>query len=59
VEYPQYTRPADYRGLTVPDVLLSGHHEQIRQWRLDAARARTRERDAGAASSEGDGDSSG
>jgi len=33
-EYPQYTRPADYRGWRVPDVLLSGHHEQIRSWRL-------------------------
>jgi tRNA (guanine37-N1)-methyltransferase len=32
-EYPHYTRPADYRGWRVPDVLLSGHHEQIRLWR--------------------------
>jgi tRNA (guanine37-N1)-methyltransferase len=32
-EYPHYTRPADYRGWRVPDVLLSGHHEQIRGWR--------------------------
>ncbi len=32
-EYPHYTRPADYRGWRVPDVLLSGHHEQIRVWR--------------------------
>jgi tRNA (guanine37-N1)-methyltransferase len=39
-EYPHYTRPADYRGWTVPDVLLSGHHEEIRNWR----RARSRER---------------
>ena len=29
VEYPHYTRPAEYRGLTVPEVLLSGHHAQI------------------------------
>lgn len=33
LEYPQYTRPADVRGLTVPDVLLSGNHEAIRLWR--------------------------
>jgi tRNA (guanine37-N1)-methyltransferase len=39
-EYPHYTRPADYRGWRVPDVLLSGHHEQIRAWRT----ARSRER---------------
>jgi tRNA (guanine37-N1)-methyltransferase len=41
-EYPHYTRPADYRGWSVPDVLLSGHHEEIRRWR----RARSRERGA-------------
>ena len=41
-EYPHYTRPADYRGWNVPDVLLSGHHEEIRRWR----RARSRERGA-------------
>ena len=34
LEYPQYTRPAVFRGLEVPEVLVSGHHEQIRQWRL-------------------------
>ena len=39
-EYPHYTRPADWRGWTVPDVLLSGHHEQIRQWRLEQSRRR-------------------
>jgi tRNA (guanine37-N1)-methyltransferase len=39
-EYPHYTRPADYRGWKVPDVLLSGHHEEIRTWR----RMRSRER---------------
>ena len=33
VEYPHYTRPAAYRGWEVPDVLLSGHHEQVRRWR--------------------------
>ncbi len=44
LEYPQYTRPAEYRGLSVPEVLLSGHHEKIREWRLDMARRITRER---------------
>jgi tRNA (guanine37-N1)-methyltransferase len=39
-EYPHYTRPADYRGWRVPDVLLSGHHEQIRAWRLQRSRER-------------------
>ncbi|MCW3038715.1 MAG: trmD [Solirubrobacterales bacterium] len=42
-EYPHYTRPAEYRGWTVPDVLLSGHHEEIRNWR----RARSVERGEG------------
>jgi len=44
-EYPHYTRPAEYRGWAVPDVLLSGHHERIREWRLGQSRGR---RDAGA-----------
>jgi len=44
LEYPQYTRPPDYRAMHVPEVLLSGHHEQIRRWRLAAARERTRQR---------------
>jgi tRNA (guanine37-N1)-methyltransferase len=39
-EYPHYTRPADYRGWPVPDVLLSGHHANIRDWRLEQARLR-------------------
>lgn len=42
-EYPHYTRPADYRGWQVPEVLLSGHHERIERWRLE----RSRERAAG------------
>ena len=33
VEYPHYTRPASYRGWEVPEVLLSGHHAQVRSWR--------------------------
>ena len=39
-EYPHYTRPAEYRGWAVPDVLLSGHHANIRRWRLEQARER-------------------
>lgn len=39
-EYPQYTRPAEYRGWKVPDVLLSGHHEEIRSWRRERSRER-------------------
>jgi tRNA (guanine37-N1)-methyltransferase len=39
-EYPHYTRPAEYRGWKVPAVLLSGHHEQIRSWRLERSRER-------------------
>jgi tRNA (guanine37-N1)-methyltransferase len=39
-EYPHYTRPAEYRGWKVPDVLLSGHHEEIRRWRRDRSRDR-------------------
>jgi tRNA (guanine37-N1)-methyltransferase len=39
-EYPHYTRPADFRGWPVPEVLLSGNHDAIRRWRLDQARAR-------------------
>ena len=41
-EYPHYTRPADWRGWTVPEVLLSGHHARIREWRLEQSRARRR-----------------
>ena len=39
-EYPHYTRPAEFRGWGVPEILLSGHHEEIRRWRLEQARAR-------------------
>jgi tRNA (guanine37-N1)-methyltransferase len=39
-EYPHYTRPAEYRGWRVPDVLLSGDHERIRRWRAERARER-------------------
>jgi tRNA (guanine37-N1)-methyltransferase len=43
LEGPQYTRPSDFRGWKVPDVLLSGNHAQIAQWRKDQARQRTQE----------------
>jgi tRNA (guanine37-N1)-methyltransferase len=44
LDYPQYTRPADFRGLKVPDVLLSGNHQQIAQWRKEQQMQRTRDR---------------
>lgn len=44
LEYPQYTRPADFRGMKVPEVLLSGDHARIAAWRQAQAEKRTRER---------------
>ncbi len=44
LEYPQYTRPREFRGMAVPEVLLSGNHAEIARWRARQARARTRER---------------
>jgi tRNA (guanine37-N1)-methyltransferase len=44
LEYPQYTRPAEFRGMRVPDVLLSGDHAEIDRWRAEQARIRTQER---------------
>ena len=44
LEYPQYTRPAQWRGRNTPEILLSGHHEKIRAWRLAQAERITRER---------------
>lgn len=44
LEYPQYTRPADFRGLKVPDVLLSGHHANIEKWKREQSLLITRER---------------
>ncbi len=44
LDYPHYTRPAEFAGLKVPDVLLSGHHAEVRRWRKKAALARTLER---------------
>jgi tRNA (guanine37-N1)-methyltransferase len=42
LDYPQYTRPAEFRGYTVPPVLMSGHHAEIERWRREQALARTR-----------------
>ncbi len=44
LEYPHYTRPSEWRGITVPDVLLSGHHERIQMWRTEQAKQLTKER---------------
>jgi len=44
LDCPQYTRPAEFRGWKAPEVLLGGNHEQIRQWRLKAAREKTARR---------------
>ena len=44
LEYPQYTRPQEWKGRTVPDVLVSGHHEKVRAWRRERSEAITRER---------------
>src|SRR3954468_14516530 len=44
LEYPQYTRPREYRGMKVPEVLLSGNHKLIAQWRLEQRKVRTEQR---------------
>ncbi len=44
LDYPVYTKPVDFRGMKVPDILLSGHHENIRKWRLEQQMNRTQER---------------
>lgn len=44
IEYPQYTRPPEFRGMTVPEVLLCGDHERIARWRAEQARMRSSER---------------
>ena len=44
LEYPQYTRPADFRGMKVPEVLTSGNHQKIREWRMRESLRRTLER---------------
>ncbi len=55
-EYPHYTRPAEFRGWRVPDVLLSGHHEEIERWRREQSRVRgARVRERGSAHGRGAG----
>lgn len=44
LDYPVYTKPQNFRGMEVPEVLLSGHHENIRKWRLEESKKRTLER---------------
>lgn len=44
LEYPHYTRPVEFEGMKVPEILQSGHHGEIAKWRLEQARMRTRER---------------
>lgn len=44
LEYPQYTRPADFRGMKVPEVLTSGNHQKIKEWRMKQSLKRTLER---------------
>ena len=44
LEYPHYTRPAEFRGMKVPEILLSGHHAEIEKWRAEQSKRRTAER---------------
>ena len=44
LEYPQYTKPQNWQGISVPEVLLSGHHENIRKWRLEQSQILTKTR---------------
>ncbi|MDQ1273382.1 MAG: tRNA (guanine37-N1)-methyltransferase [Planctomycetota bacterium] len=44
LEYPQYTRPSEYRGMKVPEVLMSGHHQKIKEWQREHAVKRTLEK---------------
>jgi tRNA (guanine37-N1)-methyltransferase len=44
IEHPQYTRPREFRGMNVPDILLSGNHAAIAKWRLEQRKIRTKER---------------
>jgi len=46
LEFPQYTRPREYRGLTAPEILLSGNHPEIARWRKEQSVTRTRQRRA-------------
>lgn len=44
LEYPQYTKPQDFEGMKVPEILLSGHHQKINEWRLEQSKKITQER---------------
>ena len=44
LEYPQYTKPAEWKGQKIPETLLSGHHENIAKWRMDQAKTKTQTR---------------
>ncbi|MCA9052448.1 MAG: tRNA (guanosine(37)-N1)-methyltransferase TrmD [Planctomycetaceae bacterium] len=44
LEYPQYTKPREFRGMSVPDILLSGNHQEIARWRREQSERRTRDR---------------
>ena len=44
LEYPQYTKPAEWRGMEVPEVLMSGHHANIEKWRREMSLAVTRQK---------------
>ncbi|MFM8723789.1 MAG: tRNA (guanosine(37)-N1)-methyltransferase TrmD, partial [Planctomycetaceae bacterium] len=44
LEHPQFTRPREFRGMQVPDVLIHGDHAKIQQWQLDQSLQRTQER---------------
>jgi len=44
LEYPQYTRPPAFRGMAVPEILLSGNHQAVAVWRAEQSRQRTMER---------------
>jgi len=51
LEYPQFTRPREYRGMSVPEVLLNGNHAEIARWRETSSLERTRERRGGESAS--------
>ena len=42
LEYPQYTKPREFEGKSVPDILCSGHHAEIKEWRLEMAQEKTK-----------------
>ena len=44
LEYPQYTRPAEFKGMRVPEILKSGNHRKVEEWRMKESIIRTRER---------------